>query len=82
MHFTAGIREHFPFIIELFKTEKFFKETGYKPESVDVPADFVRVKTKKLDVNIGSFKKEFGENGHALLAARTLFEKEGMKGIN
>ena len=70
MHFCVGIRQHFPFIIELFKTEKFFKDTGYKPDNLDLPSDFAKVNTKLYNLNSVSIKKDFGESCNSLLATR------------
>lgn len=69
-HFLVGVREQYPFTVELFKTEKFFKEVPHKPENNDAPNDIARVKTPLFDLNVSSIKKEFGEYFHSLLATR------------
>lgn len=56
--------------MELYKTEKFFKEVPHKPENMDPPNDIVKVKTQLIDLNVQSIKKEFGEYFHSLLATR------------
>lgn len=77
--YSAEIRHQFPFIVELFKTEKFFKDTQHKPETVDAPTDQVTFKSPIYQLKVANIKKEMGEHFLSYLQIKNLLEKEGIK---
>ncbi|KRX02285.1 hypothetical protein PPERSA_04907 [Pseudocohnilembus persalinus] len=62
-YFLVKIREQFPFSVELFKWEKFFKDTGHiKPDNIENVNDSCKIKINQINLNITSVKKEIGEH--------------------
>ena len=41
--FYNEMKDEFPYIIELFRSEKFFREIGHKPVVTDGPSDSVKL---------------------------------------
>lgn len=76
------LRQQFPFCVELFKQEKFFKEIGHKPEINEAPNDGVKLTTKYISLNIQSVKKEFGEHYLGVLTMRTLLTKANVQNFD
>lgn len=40
-HFLKFDRELYPYIIELFRSDKFFKEIGHRPIALELPSDSI-----------------------------------------